>query len=538
MKQEEDAPPFHLRTGLAFRTKIMLSTFAAVCLGILLTAITFILVDVSATRDLIEENLLAQTESLAHNVEAAIDFDDVAAVNEDLERLRDQPHILRAAVYKAQLTDTGGQRQELFAKYRRDDEDAPFPEVTNPSLESWQESSTWCIRPVKHERSAIGAVFLERELADLDTKINQYASTAFGVLAVGSLLTIIGALRFQRILTLPVLELTKVAGKVAATKKYDVRANKLSHDELGDLTDVFNDMLSTVGDAHRILRESNEEMEARVDERTRELSLANEKLVGEMKERERAEKELLDAHRRLIRQEKLVTVGHLSANVAHELRNPLGAVRQSLYFLRKKGEEVAPDKLRKHLDVIGSELSRADEVIDGLLDLTRDASIKKTHLDLATLVEEVVHYCRLPKNIHFDTDFSSVPFVIYADPTLLRQVFVNLVTNAQQAMPQGGQLTVKGMKNEEGMATILISDTGHGIESAELPKIFDVLYTTKSTGIGLGLSLCRDILQRHEGSIRMESSLSKGTTAILTLPEAKNDSKERKEAAALAETEK
>lgn len=527
MSQEDDNP-YHLRPGLAFRTKIMLSTFAAVSLGILLTAITFIMVDVSATRDLIEENLLAQTESLAHNVEAAIDFDDVVAVNEDLERLRDQPHILRAAVYKARPSDTGGQRQELFATFRRDDESTAFPVVTNPSLESWEKSSTWCIRPVKHERNNVGAVFLERELTDLDSKINQYAGMGFGVFGVGSLLTIIGALRFQRILTLPVLELTKVAGKVAATKKYDVRANKLSHDELGDLTDVFNDMLSTVGDANRILRESNEEMEARVDERTRELSLANEKLVGEMKERERAEKELLDAHRRLIRQEKLVTVGQVSANVAHELRNPLGAVRQALYFLRKKGEDVDPDKLQKHLDVIGSELSRADEVIDGLLEMTRDASVKKTHLDLATLVEEVAHYCRLPENVDFDTDFSSVPFVVYADPTLLRQVFVNLITNAQQAMPEGGKLTVTGT-NSDNEVTITITDTGHGIDPADLHKIFDVLYTTKSTGIGLGLSLCRDILQRHEGSIRMKSSLSKGTTATLTLPEAANDTKERQE---------
>ena len=500
----------------------MLSTFAAVCFGMALAAASFVTVDVSATRDLIRDNLHSQAEGIAHNFEAALEFDDTLAAEEDLLHFRDQPNILRAAVYKISTADESvASKQKIFATYHRDAEKSPFPDIADTFENHWGDSTAWAIRPIMAGDIVTGAVFLERDLADLENRFKRYAWMVFGVAAVGVFVTMIGAIWFQGFLTRPILELSKAAHQVARKKDYSTRARRFSDDELGDLTDVFNDMLSTIEEANQVLRESHGQMEKRVEKRTRELTSANRKLVEEARERERAEDELLDAHRRLLLQEKLATVGQFSANVAHELRNPLGAIQQSLYFLN--GKLPTNKKVHEHIDLIENELLHADEIITGLLEMTRDKKLSRTNIDLANRVGEVAKYSRLPEKISLDTDVAESPFFVNADPILLKQVFINLFANAQQAMPEGGSLSVKGTHSRDGKTVIIVSDTGHGIDDEDMPKIFDALHTTRTDGIGLGLSLCRDILQRHDGSILVESSLAKGAIVTITLPVKKHD---------------
>ncbi len=500
----------------------MLSTFAAVCFGMVLAAASFVKVDVSATRDLIRDNLHSQAESIAHNLSAALLFDDPLTVRQDLNRLQDQPNILRAAVYRvSDASDSREDKQRIFSTYRRDKEQTTFPDIITPFENKWADDTAWAIRPVMDGDQVIGALFLERDLTDLGNRFRRYAGMAFGVAAIGVIVTMMGAIWFQGFLTRPILELSHAAQRVIRKKDYSTRAKKYSEDELGDLTETFNDMLSTIDEANSVLQESHEEMEKRVEIRTQELTTANGQLVNESKGRERAEHELLDAHRRLQLQEKLAAVGQVSANVAHELRNPLGAIRQSLYYLDRKLP--ANEKIRTHFDLIKNELVHSEEIITGLLEMTRDKKLTITSFDLLNLVKEVADYCRLDQNISLVTKFDENPFVVHADQTLLRQVFINLLTNAQQAMPGGGQITVSGKKLKDGSTIVTLSDTGHGIKKNELPKVFDVLHTNKTDGVGLGLNLCRDILQRHEGSVCVESSNDKGTTILLTLPNRKRD---------------
>ncbi len=531
--------------GFRFRRKVMLSTFAAVCFGMLLAAVSFVTVDVSATRALIRENLNAQAESMAHNLGTALQFNDRQAVYEDLNRLGDQTNIIHAAVYMTHSA-SGSEtiEQEFFVGYHREKEGSPFPKINKTTADFWGDKSTWVIRPISQNDIEIGAIFLERTLSDVDNRFKRYAGMAFGVAGVGVFVTMIGALWFQSSLTRPILELSSTANAIAANKDFSVRARKFSEDELGDLTDVFNDMLSTVDQADRILKESNEEMEQRVERRTGQLTQANQSLVEEAKERVRAEEKLLNANRRLNVQEKLAAVGQVSANMAHELRNPLSAIRQSVYFLGrvsenyfKRGKFPKEEKIREHLDLIESELAHSDDVIDGLLGMSRGKKLNIVSFDLVALVKEVAEYCRLNENISFAPDFAESPFFVFADPALFRQVFINLYTNAEQAMPDGGTITVAGTHSSEGETVILVSDTGCGVDEADRTKVFDVLHTTKAGGAGLGLSLCRDILQRHDGTIsiindyKKHSCLghnwkkNKGANIVITLPNKIHDGK-------------
>ncbi|SVD36797.1 uncharacterized protein METZ01_LOCUS389651, partial [marine metagenome] len=154
----------------------MLSTFAAVCFGIVLAAASFVTVDVSATRDLIRDNLHSQAEGIAHNFEAALEFDDTLAAEEDLQHFRDQPNILRAVVYKISTADEStASKQKIFATYHREAEKSPFPDITDTFENHWGDSTAWAIRPVMAGDIVTGAVFLERDLADLENRFKRYA---------------------------------------------------------------------------------------------------------------------------------------------------------------------------------------------------------------------------------------------------------------------------------------------------------------------------------------------------------------------------
>ncbi|MBU63466.1 MAG: hypothetical protein CMI26_13295 [Opitutae bacterium] len=534
--------------GFRFRRKVMLSTFAAVCFGMVLAAVSFVTVDVSATRSLIRENLNSRAESMAHNLKTALQFNDKTSVYEDLNRLREQTNIIRAAVYKSQ-TAAGSKttEQEFLVGYERGKKSNRFPNIEKATADFWGDKSTWVVRPISQNNIEIGAIFLERTLADVDNRFKRYAGMAFGVAGIGVFVTMLGALWFQSSLTRPIFELSSKANEVALNKDFSVRARKFSEDELGDLTDVFNDMLSTVDEANRILKESNEEMEQRVERRTEQLTQANQNLVEEAKERAFAEEKLLDANRRLNVQERLAAVGQVSANIAHEIRNPLSAIRQSVYFLDKmvhdryeNGRQPKEEKIRKHLDLIESELAHSDNVIDGLLGMSRGKKLNIISFDLVALVKEVADYCRLNENISFVNNFTESQFFIFADSTLFRQVFINLFRNAEQAMPNGGTITISGMNSPKGETVILLSDTGCGLDESEQTKVFDTLHTTKAGGAGLGLNLCRDILQRHDGTISMINNYKKhswlrrnwtqgnGARILITLPHQIHDGKNLK----------
>ena len=253
---------------------------------------------------------------------------------------------------------------------------------------------------------------------------------------------------YQNTLTRPLEELTRVAEKISSEKNYSLRAKKTSKDEFGKLTDLFNEMLDSINESNQQLLSAHQEMEARVETRTRELSLANDKLISEIKEKEKATKQLMEARDRLSKQEKLASVGQVSSNIAHELRNPMTAIRNSTYFLRLKNKGDA--KASHHLEVIDRELSRSDDVIERLLELTKGESLKREPVDLRELATEAMAYSNVAGDYRLSVRFIPEFFAINLDRILFRQVLCNLFLNAIQAMPEGepSNYWLRGMKME------------------------------------------------------------------------------------------
>jgi signal transduction histidine kinase len=229
-------------------------------------------------------------------------------------------------------------------------------------------------------------------------------------------------------------------------------------------------------------------------------------------------KEQKERFRRMLRADRLATIGELAAGAAHEIRNPLTSIKSSLQYLQSRCRE---ENERKLLGVALQETDRIDEILAALLSFSRPSEIHKEPCDLTALLEETVALVSIQaraKGVEVRTSVPPGPVLVNADRSQLKQVFINVFLNAIQAMDGGGALGVDEMVLEKGMTLVRVADTGPGISEEALEKVFDPFFTTKKGGTGLGLSICYTIVKAHGGEIELRSRLEEGTTVLITLP--------------------
>ncbi|MEQ8188051.1 MAG: PAS domain S-box protein, partial [Candidatus Eremiobacterota bacterium] len=227
-------------------------------------------------------------------------------------------------------------------------------------------------------------------------------------------------------------------------------------------------------------------------------------------------KELEDAQEKLVRQEKLAVLGKLAGSVGHELRNPLGVISNAVYYLQMAYSS-ADEKLKDYLSIISEEVKKSDKIISDLLDFSRIKSIDKVNISLNEVFSELFRVYPVPENIQVINRISTELPCIYGDRNHIIQILGNLIINAFQAMPAGGVLTMDGEVSLCGVR-VSVSDTGCGIPKDNINKIFEPLFTTKPRGIGLGLCVCKNLLDANRGKIEVESVENKGAVFTVTLP--------------------
>lgn len=235
----------------------------------------------------------------------------------------------------------------------------------------------------------------------------------------------------------------------------------------------------------------------------------------------RAQSERLD---RLHRAERLAAVGQLAAGLAHEIRNPLTAIRSTMQYLLK---DLNPDEPRHQLvEELLSEVDRINSTVGGLLSLSRSGELRLAEIDLLAPLSASIHLVQAradEQNVILETSFGHDLLPVLGDAGQLKQVFLNLLLNALQSMPEGGRITLTaGLWSPPSgagrWAQVRMIDTGPGISADELRKVFDPFFTTKRDGTGLGLAICHGIVEQHQGEIRLESEVGRGTTALVRLP--------------------
>jgi two-component system NtrC family sensor kinase len=240
----------------------------------------------------------------------------------------------------------------------------------------------------------------------------------------------------------------------------------------------------------------------------------------DLKERLEMERALRRTQEQLLQSEKLAAMGRLTSQIAHELNNPLYGIMNTLELLKT---EISPEsKRRKILEMALSETVRLSDLLRKMLSFSKPDQEEKQAVDLNTVLDEILilHEKQLQENdIKIKTFFAEALPQISASKNQLRQVFLNLVANARDAMPSGGTLSVKTVADKE-TVKIEISDSGVGIKEEHIKKIFDSFFTTKDTvkGVGLGLSVCYGFIKDHGGDIEVKSKENEGTTFSITFP--------------------
>jgi signal transduction histidine kinase len=234
--------------------------------------------------------------------------------------------------------------------------------------------------------------------------------------------------------------------------------------------------------------------------------------------------QLQEVQEELVRQEKLSILGQLSGSVGHELRNPLGVMSNAVYYLQMVLPD-ADETTKEYLGIIKKEIDNCLRIITDLLDFARTRPPKRTLAAVPTLVSQSLGQCAVPENIAVALHLTDILPKVNVDPLQMEQVLQNIITNAIQAMPAGGTLTIIGTENPEaGLLRLSISDTGAGISPENRKKLFQPLFTTKARGIGLGLVVCKNLAAANGGTIEVESAVGEGTTFTVVLPGEKGES--------------
>lgn len=216
---------------------------------------------------------------------------------------------------------------------------------------------------------------------------------------------------------------------------------------------------------------------------------------------------------------RLAAIGRLTSGVAHEVKNPINAIVVHLELLREKMREIDPDT-RRHMDIIGCEIHRLDRVVQMLVDFNRPVELRLSGFDLRRLTEDVALLASpeaARQGVKVETHLTGEPLPVRADNDLIKQALLNVVLNGVQAMSNGGVLSITARQYDTA-AAIEVRDQGGGIPPEVQDKVFNLYFTTKKAGSGIGLAMSYRVLQLHNGAIDFVTEVGQGTTFRLILP--------------------
>ncbi|MGB9627327.1 MAG: sensor histidine kinase [Thermodesulfobacteriota bacterium] len=395
--------------------------------------------------------------------------------------------------------------------------------------------------PLWNQGKVVGGIQLEVPIGDVMVHLLESQRLILFFIILDSIVLIVfGSFLLSRVLVKPLKELVRLTQKIS-DGDFSQKIEATSKNEIGQLISSFNKMIDR-------LRENQEDLEKYLD------SL------------EATNKKLKQAQEELIRSEKLASIGRFAAGVAHEVGNPLGAILGYTSIL--EGGEVSPEESRDYLKRIEKEIERINRIVRELLDFARPSRVEAQEIDVNMVIEQtlsLLSYQKSFKNIQTHLELQPNLPKIRGDDSQLSQVFINIILNAVDAMPDGGQLTIQSSQffvedhfpsrykalypprrkgdpvesdyshlrkpdplsaiftkfsKGDQLVSIRISDTGIGIGREDIEKIFDPFFTTKSPdkGTGLGLSVSLRIIESMGGDIRVESDVGKGTTFEIYFP--------------------
>jgi signal transduction histidine kinase len=458
-------------------------------------------------------DMTTQAQLLGSTVAPALSFDDPALATENLSFLRSRAKVRAAAVYNAR----GG----LFATWSSEHWNRAFPSLPGEEGAHVEGRNLVVFKRIIEHGEILGTVYLCADY-ELYSRVADYSVIALLVALAAMLVAFLTSSRLQQIVSDPVLAIRKVAREVIDTRDYSRRARKASDDEVGELVEAFNAMLTEI------------------ERRTGELEASNRRLATEIQERTRSEEEIARLNQELESRVRTRTAELESANreleafcssVSHDLRAPLRAVDGFSQVLEQEYAAALPQEARRYLARIRGGTLRMAHLIEDLLNLSRVSrvTLERRQVDLATIATEVVDELRGGEP-HRVVDISIWDGMMgYGDPRLLRAALENLISNAWKFTSRTEQARIEiGVLRDNAQTTYFVRDNGAGFDMAHCDKLFGAFQRLHSVrefpGTGVGLATVRRIVERHGGRIWADARVGKGAVFFFTLAVADGDS--------------
>ncbi len=502
----------------SIRTKLITLALISATVAVAITGVSMARKDIFDLREAKVERLSSQARMIAFNSTGVLTFLDQEAAKKLLQSLESEPTVELACLYDAE--------GKLFASYAADGKaEAPqsIPRVAYLNRYDADGMLEVC-EAITDQEYLLGTVVLRANSSDVTKKLHAGLYTIVLVTLFSLAIAVILSGFLQRNISNPIAKLSQTAKAITHSGDYSLRVEKCSGDELGQLGDAFNKMLSQVDRSKQELTEAHAELENRVEQRTAELS-------AEIAQREDIQRNLETSV--VAAEAANRSKSEFLANMSHEIRTPLNGIL-GFTDLLIRDENAAIEERRDFLDTIQSSGKHLLGLINDILDLSK---IEAGQYDVEILtcephqiIAEVVSFLRVPaqeKGLELNCRWEGpTPRTIQTDPGRFKQILTNLVGNAVKFTEQGRVGIVAHVEGLEDNPQIVIDivDTGIGIEQDKLDEIFcpfaqaDNTVTRRFGGTGLGLTICRQIATALGGDVQVESVPGQGSTFTLTVP--------------------
>ncbi len=493
---------FHFKMK-SIRQKLIAIIMSVTMAALILASVAFVVYDILAYRTTLEEELQVLARITGDNCKAALQFDDADGAKDVLANLNSRRSILTARVFTTQ--------NKLFAEYLRDDrKKSDFPDSHKISTGvSWSADHVLVEQLIQSRDRTIGSIELQSDLNSLAGKLRQDVLVVSLLLVLTAVAALFLASSLQRIIVAPILGLAETARQVSQSKNYDLRAPHPNDDEVSDLSRAFNRMLTEIQERETSLKAYRDHLEDLIEDRTRELRKTNVQL-------QKAKEEAEEANR---------LKSQFLANMSHELRTPMNSILGFSDILTRNKDP----KVRDFAETISRSGKRLMMLIDDVLDLSKVEAgkirIRKDIFPLKNIevIRDTVQPLLLGKPVEFSIHFDHrLPQSIHSDESKVIQILINLAGNAIK-FTQSGYVRVECELPESGQEILFtVKDSGIGIKSEHLEHVFEEFYQvnrdkSKEAGSGLGLSICKQIVEALGGKIWVESTFGQGSTFSFTL---------------------
>ena len=471
--------------NLPIRKKLLRSIFFINGVLLAVTCITFFIYELYIFRKATVEKISTIGKIIAVNTTAALAFDDAKDAQEILSALKEEQHIVAACLY-----DKGG---TLFATYPASLTGSSFPAKPSFKGARFSKNNLELFEPVVQDMVQQGTLYLKYGLGTMYTRLRLYAIVVSLVITISFLLAYLLSRIFQKSISAPIIELAKIARAISDNKDYSVRARQSGKDELGQLTNAFNQMLEQIETQNQNLSEFNQNLEEKVVDRTIQLEAANKELEA------------------------------FSYSVSHDLRAPLRTIIGFTSILEKEYINGLDDEAKRLTSRIIKSTIKMGVLIDDLLLFSRMSrrDIVKNPIDTNSMVKEIVS--------DLDQKISGISWEIHPLPNLtgdintIRQVWINLVSNAIKYSRNNPKPHIEiGSITGEQDLTFFVKDNGVGFDPQykdKLFKVFERLHNSEEfEGTGIGLAIVEKIIYKHGGKVWADAEKDKGASFYFSLP--------------------